>query len=137
MRRTRAGDYAVDTAVRTGAGAWALVGPDGTEVASGPVAVRSAPRDDATGAEAAGIAAACAHVPEGGRLATDALSVVRSVRGRHAAHAGGRVGEAAQAAGERGIELRWARRSDPKMRKAHAAARAALARLEQEADHGR
>ena len=128
-RRRRAGDHAVDTAVGGGRAAWALAGPDGV-VATGEVALRQRPRDDSTAAEAAGIAAACAHVPRGARLATDALGIVKAVRGRRPGEAGGTAGEAAAACRAAGVELVWRRRTDALVRTAHRAARAALKRLD-------
>ena len=124
-RRTRPGDHAVDTAVEGERAAWALVG-HGRVLATGRLEVRLGPQADSTGAAARGIAAACARLPKGTRLATDALQVVRAIRSRQGHHAHGAAGVAAKAAAEASVEVVWRPRRDPAIRAAHRAARRAL-----------
>ena len=123
-RSVRGGDYVVDTTVEGGRAWWALVAPDGS-VSSGTAEIRESPSPDSTGAEAAGILGAVGKVPRGGRLVTDALQLVRAVRGGRAGEVHGAAGEIMAALRAREVTLVWARRSHRRVRAAHRAAQAA------------
>ena len=122
--RSLRGEWAVDTSVpEHGDAHWALADPGGRIAASGRVAVRRTPAPDSTHAEASGVLNALLTVPEGAQLLTDALEVARAVASRkRRAEIGGRAGEIADRAAERGVRLRWTRRTNALLRTAHRAA---------------
>ena len=117
--------WAVDaTTARDGTTWWAIVDETGTTVHTGSAATRFVPGTDSTRSEAKAILDAAATIPEGDRLLTDALQVVRSARDHRARHQiGGLAGEIADMLREHRVRLSWASRRNRLVRAAHRAAR--------------
>ena len=113
----------VDTAVRGHEGWWAAVDARGVR-AGGKVPVRQYPGgDDSTAAEARGLLAALEHAQAGETVYSDALQVVKACKGRQRHEVGGIVGEICDRIEAKDVVLKWRRRSDPGIRKAHSEAR--------------
>lgn len=132
--RSLRGEWAVDTAVPdTGKGHWALVDPRGRIARTGTVEVKRSPHRDSAHAEASAVLEALASMPQGATLLTDALAVAQALRSRNRrGEIDGRIGQIADRAEQRGVKIRWARRSNSLIAVAHRAG-AAKARAQRRA----
>ena len=130
MGRSKSEGWAVDAHVGPdGVAGWALVDRAGAAQAGGTVDLVQRPANDSAQAEASAILQALRHVPRGETLLTDAHYVASEMRNPKArGQISGRIGEIQDRARERGIKIRWARRTHRQIRAAHRAAQGEIGR---------